>query len=415
MMEKLFNHPTWLKIFSLVLAVMLWLYVMPTYMEETSRQFEVPLTIIRSTNPSLVWLEEDNQPSTVTVKVEGRDYSLRQLTRDDFRATLDLSQVSDADIGKTLPIEVKVAPVRTRRNPPQPTVTPKTIPVTMVEVRSMSMPVQLQQDTGVVKSGGGDWQYTARSDAANVNLTGRSDYLAQVKSVVATVNSADLNPQVAVLQLSPQPLDSQGKPVPKVTAEKVTVRFQWAQLPPGKTLRVQPNMRGTLPPGLSLAKVEPNVTAVDVRAATLDTKLPAQDFIETQPIDLTGHTRTFTATVKLIVPPGVTLPAGVDSVSVKVNIDEVSTEKTFKGVVLTPRGAPSGAGVTLAVTDVQVTFKGPYAVVSKIDPATLSAFVDLEGIGPGKHTLPIKVVLPEGVTELVGADPPTVEVTITLP
>ncbi|HEY3364997.1 MAG TPA: CdaR family protein [Symbiobacteriaceae bacterium] len=413
MMEKLFNHPTWLKIFSLLLAVLLWLYVMPTYMTEQPKSVDVRLNVIKNANPNLVWMEEDSQPSTVKVSLYGRNYLLTGITKDNFTATLDLNQVTEPN--KPGPLEIKLEPVgisRTQYENLSPTVTPKSISVTLMEIKTASVPLVITNRTDQVSVGGVDWAYTASTDVTNVNLTGRSDYLTGVTGVI-TLDRASLSPDRKVINATVQPVDAGFKPV-KLPGVEVQVKLDWRRLPPGKTFRVQPATGGTLGPGLVLGNLEPDPPNARLRAASLDGKLPGQDFVETVPIDVTGRTKTFTVAVKLAPPPGTVVDPTDLTVNVKVNIDEISTEKVFKGVPLTRQGGPKGADVTLGVTDVQIRFQGPYSVINKIDPAVLKAFVDLEGLTPGKHTLPVKVVLPAGVTAVV-ADPSVVEVSIAVP
>ncbi|MGE5675125.1 MAG: YbbR-like domain-containing protein [Mycobacterium leprae] len=407
-MERIFNHPTFLKALSVVLAVMLWAYVMPRYMADTQRSFDVPLTIVPSSNPNFQVLED--LPSTVQVRTEGKNVVVSQLRKEDFKAVLDLSKLTD--LGVTTTIEVQLQTVGPYQTQYDKTVSPKTIAVTLVEEQSVTVPLVLDATTGVVNWKDGEYQYTATPESKQVSFSGRNDYVATIQSGSVTLGGGDLNPDNQVITRPVVPLDAAGRPV-KVANPKVNINLTWVRLPPGRAYKIRPVTKGTLPQGLVVSAVTATPANITLRANVVNGKLPDLSTIDTLPIDLTGRTQTFTIATKLVVPQGTTPSA--DTVNVTVTIGEMTAEQVYKGVPITKRGmGETGVQIGLSVTDVQIRLQAPYSVLKSIDPASLTAYVDLEGIGSGKHTLPIKVLLPPGATGAV-VDPPTVDVVVTSP
>jgi YbbR domain-containing protein len=81
MMERLLQHPTWLKVFSVALAILLWAMVMPKFTSDETALFEVPLHVIY--NPDLQVDEgpKDNE-RFVTVRVTGKNVLVSRVRSD---------------------------------------------------------------------------------------------------------------------------------------------------------------------------------------------------------------------------------------------------------------------------------------------------------------------------------------------
>jgi YbbR domain-containing protein len=258
-----------------------------------------------------------------------------------------------------------------------------------------------------------EWSYTAKPESEQVRLEGRSDLLSLVRTARITLDAADLVPGKDKVVKEPVPVDEKSKGIDKLSVQPVTVILTWRELPPGKPFRVQPVTKGTLPAGFTARSATAQPATILVRASTLNGKLPDTAVIETEPIDLTNHKSSFTATVRVVPPAGTTV--SVEQVNVTVTIQEATQDRVFKGVPLTVQGRAAPAGeAALAVTDVQVTVHGPYSLVTALEPSQITAYVDVEGLSTGKHQLPVKILMaPTGLT--ADADPAVVEVNIVTP
>ncbi|HEY8347181.1 MAG TPA: CdaR family protein [Symbiobacteriaceae bacterium] len=405
MTEKLFEHPGWLKVLSVVLAIMLWAYVTPNYTQETSRTFsDVPLTILP--HPTYELYDQSSLPDTVQIRAEGQGSILNRLKKEDLMAVVDLSAVSEPGKPTTLPIQVR-GPDRVNY-----VVFPRTVQVMLVEHSSQMFPVTVEPATGTVTEGDKEYRYSAVPEVDQVSVSGRSDYLARVQQVQVRLESAELTRDKDRITKEGIPLDAAGNEVPGLTRPQVTVKLAWEELPPAKPFTVQPVTTGELPAGYRLVSAQADPATVSVRAQRLGATLPSPAVIKTEPIDLTGRTRTFTTTVRLVAPEG-TNPA-VETVTVTVTISETTADRVFSRVPLQVVGAPENLSVTLSTETVSVRVKGPYSVVVGLDAASLRAQVDLSGLGPGTHTVPVKVTAPAGANE-TAVDPAVVEVTLSEP
>ncbi|HLN64221.1 MAG TPA: CdaR family protein [Symbiobacteriaceae bacterium] len=404
MMERLFQHPGWLKLFSVALAILLWAMVMPRYASETSTEFEVPLEVTYHPDFQLDEGPQDRQ-RTVTVEVKGKNLLVSKVKANMLYARVDYSKITEP--GKQQQVEVQVGG---KLEGLKYTPTPRTIPVTLVVRSELAVPVQVEAPTpNLVVQGDREWTFVAHSETDTVTLSGRIDYLNTVRVARVVLDKADLQPGVTSVTKTVIPTDNANNKVDKLNPAKVNVVLTWTELPPGKAFKVQPVTKGTLPEGLVVTSTEVLPVTVPVRALTLNGKLPDKEVVETEAIDLTGKRASFTATVNLVPPAGTSI--ALQTVNVKVNIAETPGEKVFKGVPLTVRGAAANAVITPAVTDVQLHVKGPYNVVNALEGGEFTAYVDVEGLAVGRHMLPVKVSGPTGVTS-ADSDPVTVEVTI---
>ena len=89
--------------------------------------------------------------------------------------------------------------------------------------------------------------------------------------------------------------------------------------------------------------------------------------------------------------PGVEV-VQVDPATVTLLLERRDTaERTISAVPITVRNrAPSVGQIEYDPDTVAVTIRGSSAALLRLDPATVIAEVDLAGLGPGKHVLPVK-------------------------
>lgn len=90
-------------------------------------------------------------------------------------------------------------------------------------------------------------------------------------------------------------------------------------------------------------------------------------------------------------PPGVEV-VQVDPATVTLLLERRDTaERTISAVPITVRNrAPSIGQVEYDPDTVAVSIRGSSAALLRLDPATVIAEVDLAGLGPGKHVLPVR-------------------------
>lgn len=212
------------------------------------------------------------------------------------------------------------------------------------------------------------------------------------------------------LQLGDNRVDLVGPMLnPELPRSLKVVRFD----PPSLTLRadrrmmkrlpVKPDLAGTPALGYTVAEssVQPELVEVTGPARLLqDLKVVA-----TEPIDLRGAEETIQRNVLLErIDSAITFVP--DVVRVRVALEESQAARQFTKV---PIVAPDGVTVQPAAVD--LTIRGPQRLLHNLTLAPDAVRVDVSGLGPGTHRLPVQVALPEGL-KVVSQTPPEVRVKV---
>ena len=142
------------------------------------------------------------------------------------------------------------------------------------------------------------------------------------------------------------------------------------------------------------------------------TSSPALTRVDTVPIPMTGVSANETVSVALALPAGV-VAVGSEPISVTITIRPVTATRTFNAG-LRLLGSSGVLTYTLSVDRVLVTIGGSTADLDRLSAATLVVDLDVTGLKPGVHEVPVTANLPAGMT-LVAASPPKVTVTISEP
>ena len=97
-MNELLKKDIIIKIFSVLFAVLLWLYVLDNANPIKLKVLNVPLTVLNENTlmEKGIELKNKNYPKTISVTVKGRDEELKKVEADDFEAVLDFTRVKAA-------------------------------------------------------------------------------------------------------------------------------------------------------------------------------------------------------------------------------------------------------------------------------------------------------------------------------
>jgi YbbR domain-containing protein len=177
-----------------------------------------------------------------------------------------------------------------------------------------------------------------------------------------------------------------------------------------RSLPVDPNITGTPAAGFEIESVTVDPTVALV-AGDAD-QLAGLTQVETEPIPMTGVSADETVTVKLALPTGV-VAVGDQPIRVSITLRPVTATRTFNAG-LRLLGASSDLTYALSVDRVLVTIGGSTADLDRLSAATLVVDLDVTGLKPGVHQVPVTANLPAGTT-LVAASPAKVTVTIATP
>ena len=385
---------------SLMLAVSLWVFV--TDRENPDRSGPVPGTvpIERANVPpdqAICSISEES----VTVRARAAESVLERLTAADFRATIDLRDVSAQEATVAVLVEseepraevVAVSPAQVRVK--LESVTSRTVPV---RVNPLGTPLR------------GFEQGAVTVEPAEAVVTGPMCLVGRVERVTADVNltGREIAFEETLLLQAEDELGGLIRGV-NVEPERAKVQVEVGQVEFPATFIVRPDVLGLPADGYRVTAVQVNPPTVVVTGpAEVLESIDATAGIETEAVSIDEATADVVRTVALRLPEGARIEQPV--VTVRVSIEPAQGQFSF---MLAPQviNVPSEMSATLAQATVQVILAGPVPDLNAIDVADMVATVDLAGLEAGEHVISVTIEAPPGTT-LVSITPAEVEVTL---
>jgi YbbR domain-containing protein len=394
------RHNWGLGILSVVLAASFWIYV--TDREDPERTARVPGWVpITAVNLPPDQAVASISQNVVAVSARAPQSVLEKLVADDFRATVDLSEMTAQEAEVTISVESDVSRAEVVD------FSPSAIRVTLEPLGSRTVPVRAQEFGGLPR---GFSLGAIEVDIEEAVVTGPDRLVEDVAVAQADVDLSDANASFEQ-RVSLEARSASGAPIQNVdvTPESAVVRVEVIQMEFAASFVVVPDVSGEPADGY-------NVTGIEVDPPFVTISGPAEAFrsidrlegVMTESIPIDDATDPVVRTVALRLPQGASAePAGV---TVRISISPA--EGTFSFSVV-PRFSNVGSGLvaTLQQPTVGVALAGTVPDLSAIDLADIVATLDLEGLEAGEHAVPLLVQAPPGTT----VDPATQsEVAVTL-
>jgi YbbR domain-containing protein len=313
-----------------------------------------------------------------------------------FTATVDLSRVDPRPGGEAVDVPVTLTAINQLITIVD--YQPQTVAVRLDPVSSRELPVNVS----IVSAPDGLDLGVPQTDPSSVTIRGASSRVDSVTQVVARV-SIDASGLNIDRNFDLIPLDANRNEVPNIELEpeRARVRIAVARQLANRTLPVVPLITGAPAAGYRVASVtvEPLIVTVSGEASVV-TQL---ETATTEQIDIAGRTDDLEASVRISLPSGASV-SGSDAVRVVITIEEETGTRTFDvGVEIRNEEPPSVYSMVLS--QVRVTVGGPISILQGMDASTLTAYVDVAGLGGGQATRPIQIDLPPGLT-LIDISPP---------
>lgn len=371
------------KIISVILAFILWFYVMTVESPVNQEVFRgIPVEVLLPSSGELSIYSGYNV--TVDVTVSGKKSDLNQISAADFKATADASAYTQA--GKySVPVDVEV--------PGGFNLVDKSISLLSVYLdakATSSVPVQIKLTEYVLGEGlelGGD--NDIEKSVTEVFLSGPKSILDTIEAALVTIPCGNVSSSIRASG-NVQLLDAYGSVVsnPYVSVGTSTVDVR---IPVFMTKEIDLNVdfkNKLLNSSNSEVEISPSV--VKIRGPVETVAALESHVIST--IDEKSLT-----SEKLSIP--LTLPEGVSCVdgteTVDVTIAHIGTATKVLSVEDIKAENPNDLKYTLSLDTVNLTLRGKTEALSEITAEDITLSVDLSEIkaGAGSVTLPIKVEL----------------------
>ncbi|MGD2206306.1 MAG: CdaR family protein [Anaerolineae bacterium] len=387
-------------ILALLLAFVIW--IAATLQDDPFQVQEFPnvsVDLVDMPQDAVLFEEIDKQ---VSVTVRAPKTVLQDLKESNFQATMNLAKV-EPGVRTSVPISVTCDTEGVQMQ----SIEPAKQDVHLEVIRTITLPIALEV-RGEAATGYHILQPVITPD--QVAVQGPAPLLTEVISVTGLID-VDMAKETIVRKVIVTPLGADGKPVPGLqwAPDRVEVRVGVHKKVGYKPdVEVVPDLRGEPEAGYRLGSVTvlPSTVTLVGLPSVLD-NLPS--FVETLPISVTGATQNLSVRSLLTVPANVVV-VDANYVKVMVEVLPIQSSRAMTDVVEVQGVRPEWQA-TPSPKIVDVILEGPDAVLAELTSDDIQVTVNVFGLAPGVHRLPLEVLEPEGVT-VVSVIPETIEVVI---
>ena len=369
---------------ALLLSAALWILVTGEQNPPKVDVFPSPIPVEAVNVPTDLGVLGDVQ--FVRVRVSALAEPWARLTAGSFRATADLSSVrpGTGEIG-----------VRVTSNDSQVRVLeviPPRIPVMVEALDSRQVPVKINLvGTAPLGVSVGD----PKPSVLQVSARGPAPLVARVESASVDIPLDELRVAINNQSFKLFPRNASGNRIEGVTLDPtgVEVTLSVEQQISYRSVSLLPSLQGQLPDGywMSGLRVDPPVVTVAGPREVLE----PLTFLNTQPIDVSRLESGTARSVTVALPQGVSLiePRG-GSVLVFVSVSPVQGTRTLS---VTPSLDGLSPDLRATADNLSITLSGPIPRLRQLRATDILAALDLQGLGPGTHSIRPKVIIPSGL------------------
>src|ERR671933_204921 len=386
-------------LFAVALAILLYFVALSETNPADQRDLGSPVPVQPVNVPS--GLVITTPPPPVRLRVTAPQNVFARLRADSFTAQVDVSGAHAGD--NDLAITLSTTDPDVRAVQPEPA----TVRLHLEEIREQVLPVRVNS-TGQVPPG---YQVgTSSVDPARITVAGPASFVSRATEAVVDVSVDRLTVSVNGVY-TPRIVDDRGNDLKdlnlRATPPAVTVQVPITQQTQYKEVGIHPLTQGQPAPGYALQPLEVNppvATLVGDPAA-----LEGVNFVDTQPVDISGISSTVVRTVALAPPPRTLLLQQGQQATVTVRVQTLTIAQTVR---VPPSVVNVGNNVALArlPDPVAVTITGPAPTLATLNANDFRVVLDVADKGPGRYDIAPRVQnLPAGMT-LESIDPKSVPV-----
>lgn len=289
-MDKLLGNHVAAKILALILASIMWLYVMNEQNPPLEAGFSVPI-VQKNLAAGLVAF---NVPDIARVRIKGPRSTIANVTANDIRCTIDFANAGEGNHTLRLQVAIPASLELLEIYPDKAT-------VELDAIITREFPVNIQF-TGVVSP-----DVIVEKAVLTPNqtvLTGPKRYVDNVTRVVGFVDITDKIQDIEQ-QVRYRALNREGKQIEQVVLkpDRGAAKVNILQKPDKAIVDVKAVVFGDLPEGLAIRNVRTEPNKVEITGPPEEVKKITHLF--TEPINIAGFDKDVTTEVNLQTRPGI--------------------------------------------------------------------------------------------------------------
>lgn len=403
----------WLKVFSLVLALGLWSYVLTNDSSITRERTLTNLYVtvsnqstFDSRNLAVTEALSDTLPQVrVSVEVTQNDYY--KITSNNVRVELDLSRVRETG-EQTVPLTASTVYGEVTGIYPDSV----TLNVDELEKRNVQVEVQLK---------GADTENKSYSQPASnpsiITISGPKSLVEQVTNARAVMDLTDVDTTGTITRaVSFTLLDEDQNEVsyPTLSLSSSSV-ITSVDIYPQKSVPVETDqakiLTGSVPTGYQIDSVEVQPAEIDVAGS--QKFLESLDTVQIYSINVSNMRTTTTKSTRVNRQSDMR-SLSTEEVMVTIHISEKELTRTIEKVSATLKGTTED-GLSAKLDDkntFSVTVTGPFSQITALERSNVMLYADVSGLKPGTHDVPLECAIEGGKELQIQIEPQTVKVTV---
>mgnify|MGYP001216277669 CR=1 FL=1 len=387
-MSKEKGNDLTIKIFALIIAIILWSYVMSEENPLITPEFkniDVSFENIDSLERQNLVVMEPKE-AKISVKVSGKRNDISNIEKD-IIATVDLSGYTEGDkkvpVYVEVPNEVKLVDYN-----------PKEISFKFEKIVRKECPVTIETEGKLPQ---GYVLGEAEVKPQSVYIEGPRSWVNSVSKVIASVNVADKKDDINVSRPI-KLVDDEGNDVRGVEKDQNAVDI-FIPVYRAKKVPIELQTENQLPDNYQVTNINVNPSTIEIKGKK--EAIVGITSIKTKPIDINSLIGNKNAVVDLEIPENVSLVDPNQKVTVSLNIEESKT-KTLDFTLHDVEIRNLNQDLSIDEEDLnksfEITIKGSSDKVDLINKEDLYVELDLTGLDEGSHNVIPSIREEEGIT-----------------
>ena len=387
-----------IKLLSLFLAIILWLYIASGENPIVENFIDVSL-IQNNLSEDLVIKEF---PINVSMGIKGPKNIINNISSHQIIGTVNFSEINTEGLYK-LKVEV-VAPKGTQ-------ITRIIPPEIKVEVEKvLTKEIEVEYSLIGVPEKGYSLTDEPQFNPSKVKIIGAQSVLENTKQIICAIDISGIKEDLS-RKLTVKAVDINGNEIKEIKIEPdiVEVSISLTRGYPEKQLTVKPKIIGKPAPGYYISEIlsDPD----DIKIFGNYPKITDIEFLETIAIDVNGITKTLSVKVPPVLEEGLNIAEGeVELIEVTIQVKETIIQKILKNISVEPQNFSPFVSFEIIPKVVDITVEGKSVLIDKFEK-DVKSFVEFTDDFMVEQKVKVKVNLPEGIS-LIKVDPEEVTVLI---
>ncbi|MGI5997789.1 MAG: YbbR-like domain-containing protein [Lutispora sp.] len=397
-MNNFFDKKITARILSVLLATMLWLYVITEQNPVVYKDITLPVKLIgvetlAAKNITLL----DNTSYNVYLRLKGNKNTLDRINNTSLNATADIRD-QDEKGEFQIPIQISGIPAGVDIT----SMSSKSIRVRFDNVISVTMPVVMNITGNPLQ---GMAAMTPSVNPGEVTITGAESLVNKVKTAAVDLDisssSATVKKNISVKILNEEGKEIEGLDVsPKSVDVEIPIEYT-------EIVVIEPDVVVNPAPGYIVTNISTNPREIHV--AGKKEILDNLNSIKTERIELQDAKAFVDQQVSLVLPEGVELANKSETVRLNINIEKI-IEKPIEINNIAIRNLPDNLTAEHQQIVMRLIVKGPESIVNAWNTNN-SFYVDVSGLSEGIHEVDIMYNKPEEV-QILQIEPISMYITL---